>query len=120
MIQVCLRHTHKAFLFHQEIADPEDEKNFYEDSEDSDKEHKEDKGESTQKKKPYVMDSDHRLLLRTCKPLLNSRNAAVGVFTMSVFSSPVGSLCHTHGVVRRMSYVACHVSSVSSITTRNN
>ena len=28
-------------------------------------------------RKAYVMDSDHRLLLRTCKPLLNTRNAAV-------------------------------------------
>lgn len=29
------------------------------------------------KKKTYVMDPDHRLLLRSCKPLLQSRNAAV-------------------------------------------
>lgn len=30
------------------------------------------------KKKPYIMDPDHRLLLRQAKPLLNSRNASVG------------------------------------------
>ena len=29
------------------------------------------------KKKAYSMDSDHRLLLRNAKPLLQSRNAAV-------------------------------------------
>lgn len=29
------------------------------------------------KKKPYIMDPDHRLLLRQAKPLLNSRNASV-------------------------------------------
>ena len=29
------------------------------------------------KKQMYIMDPDHRLLLRTCKPLLQSRNAAV-------------------------------------------
>ena len=35
-------------------------------------------------------------------------------------SSPVGSLCHTPGVVRRPSSVVRRVSSVSTITTRNN
>ncbi|EDO32097.1 predicted protein, partial [Nematostella vectensis] len=30
-----------------------------------------------EKKHPYIMDPDHRLLLRTCKPLLQSRNASV-------------------------------------------
>ena len=37
-----------------------------------------------------------------------------------IFSSPVGSLCHTRGVVRRPSFVVRRVSSVSTITTRNN
>ena len=37
-----------------------------------------------------------------------------------IFSSPVGSLCHTHGGVRRLSVVVRRVSSVSTITTRNN
>lgn len=32
---------------------------------------------SLAKRKPYVMDPDHRLLLRNTKPLLQSRNAAV-------------------------------------------
>ena len=36
------------------------------------------------------------------------------------FSAPVGSLCHTHGVVRRLSSIFLRVSSVSTITTTNN
>ena len=32
----------------------------------------------------------------------------------------MGSLCHTRGVVRRLSFVVRRVSSVSTITTRNN
>ncbi|XP_008579845.1 PREDICTED: AP-3 complex subunit beta-1 isoform X2 [Galeopterus variegatus] len=48
----------------------DNEKNFYE----SDDEQKE---KTDQKKKPYTMDPDHRLLIRNTKPLLQSRNAAV-------------------------------------------
>ena len=50
-----------------------------EDDEDDDENDNEDDGdaEKVQKKKPYVMDPDHRLLLRVTKPLLQSRNAAV-------------------------------------------
>ena len=44
-------------------------------------------------------------------------NSAV---SLVIFSSPVGSLCHTRGVVRRPSCVVRRVSSVSTITTRNN
>ncbi|XP_033617397.1 AP-3 complex subunit beta-1 isoform X2 [Fukomys damarensis] len=47
----------------------DNEKSFYE----SDDEQK----EKTDKKKPYTMDPDHRLLIRNTKPLLQSRNAAV-------------------------------------------
>ncbi|KAL7980032.1 hypothetical protein Chor_001300 [Crotalus horridus] len=52
------------------------EKTFY-GSEEEDA--KDDKAKSTPlaKRKPYVMDPDHRLLLRNTKPLLQSRNAAV-------------------------------------------
>ncbi|XP_006812091.1 AP-3 complex subunit beta-2-like [Saccoglossus kowalevskii] len=49
--------------------------NFY-GSDDSDKEET-NEAVVVNVKKPYVMDSDHRLLLRNCKPLLQSRNAAV-------------------------------------------
>ena len=60
-------------------TDETDPKTFYESSEnDSDKET--DAGAlSSSKQKVYVMDMDHRLLLRTCRPLLNSRNAAVRI-----------------------------------------
>ena len=53
---------------------------FYSDSEDSSDEEERSQASSKDKppkKKAYVMDSDHRLLLRNCKPLLQSRNAAV-------------------------------------------
>ncbi|KAK2144879.1 hypothetical protein LSH36_722g00029 [Paralvinella palmiformis] len=51
--------------------DENDEKAFY----DSDEEVTREANNKT--KKAYMMDPDHRLLLRTCKPLLNSRNASV-------------------------------------------
>ena len=38
----------------------------------------------------------------------------------TLISSPVGSLCHTRGVVHRPLSVVRRVSSVSTITTRNN
>uniref|UniRef100_A0A8D3CPB4 AP-3 complex subunit beta n=1 Tax=Scophthalmus maximus TaxID=52904 RepID=A0A8D3CPB4_SCOMX len=58
------------------------EKTFYgsdEDEDDDDEDDKEKKAEAATlaKRKPYVMDPDHRLLLRNTKPLLQSRNAAV-------------------------------------------
>uniref|UniRef100_A0A3B4WDP5 AP-3 complex subunit beta n=1 Tax=Seriola lalandi dorsalis TaxID=1841481 RepID=A0A3B4WDP5_SERLL len=57
------------------------EKTFYgsDEDEDEDEEEKEKKAEvaAMAKRKPYVMDPDHRLLLRNTKPLLQSRNAAV-------------------------------------------
>ncbi|XP_008323919.1 AP-3 complex subunit beta-1 isoform X2 [Cynoglossus semilaevis] len=49
--------------------DENSEKTFY----DSDHEEKKDQTEA----KPYIMDPDHRLLLRNTKPLLQSRNTAV-------------------------------------------
>ncbi len=66
----------------ESLLEESSEKAFYasDDEEDEDK-----KAEATTlaKRKPYVMDPDHRLLLRNTKPLLQSRNAAV-------------SLTHTH------------------------
>uniref|UniRef100_A0A3Q1J7K1 AP-3 complex subunit beta n=1 Tax=Anabas testudineus TaxID=64144 RepID=A0A3Q1J7K1_ANATE len=57
------------------------EKTFYgsDEDEEEDEEEKEKKAEAAAmaKRKPYVMDPDHRLLLRNTKPLLQSRNAAV-------------------------------------------
>ncbi|XP_045068928.1 AP-3 complex subunit beta-2-like isoform X3 [Coregonus clupeaformis] len=48
-----------------------------EDEEDEEKEKKKTEATAIVKRKPYVMDPDHRLLLRNTKPLLQSRNAAV-------------------------------------------
>uniref|UniRef100_A0A3Q0SED8 Adaptor related protein complex 3 subunit beta 1 n=1 Tax=Amphilophus citrinellus TaxID=61819 RepID=A0A3Q0SED8_AMPCI len=53
----------------KEGAEFDENKAFY----DSDSEEKKDQTEP----KPYVMDPDHRLLLRNTKPLLQSRNTAV-------------------------------------------
>ncbi|XP_036962879.1 AP-3 complex subunit beta-2 isoform X3 [Acanthopagrus latus] len=57
------------------------DRTFYgsDEDEDEDEEEKEKKAEAPAmaKRKPYVMDPDHRLLLRNTKPLLQSRNAAV-------------------------------------------
>uniref|UniRef100_A0AAY4DNH7 AP-3 complex subunit beta n=1 Tax=Denticeps clupeoides TaxID=299321 RepID=A0AAY4DNH7_9TELE len=57
-------------------SNPLGEKAFYGSD---DEEGKEEKAEAAAlaKRKPYVMDPDHRLLLRNTKPLLQSRNAAV-------------------------------------------
>lgn len=51
------------------MFDENNEKTFY----DSDSEEKKGRTEV----KPYIMDPDHRLLLRNTKPLLQSRNTAV-------------------------------------------
>ncbi|KAL0967896.1 hypothetical protein UPYG_G00259360 [Umbra pygmaea] len=62
------------------------EKAFYGSDGDDDADDDEEKDETEKKKpevpsvvkrKPYIMDPDHRLLLRNTKPLLQSRNAAV-------------------------------------------
>uniref|UniRef100_A0A8C5BX98 AP-3 complex subunit beta n=1 Tax=Gadus morhua TaxID=8049 RepID=A0A8C5BX98_GADMO len=54
------------------------ESTFYGSDADQDEDEDEDKkDEALSKRKPYVMDPDHRLLLRNTKPLLQSRNAAV-------------------------------------------
>lgn len=56
------------------------DKTFYgseEDEEDEEEKEKRAEAAALAKRKPYVMDPDHRLLLRNTKPLLQSRNAAV-------------------------------------------
>ena len=65
----------------------EKDKPFYEssekDSSEDDSEDSDDKDKPSVPKKPvYVMDPDHRLLLRQSKPLLNSRNSAVRKFVV--------------------------------------
>lgn len=55
------------------------EKSFYASDDDDEDEEKKVEAAALAKRKPYVMDPDHRLLLRNTKPLLQSRNAAVSL-----------------------------------------
>uniref|UniRef100_A0A3B5QCE5 AP-3 complex subunit beta n=1 Tax=Xiphophorus maculatus TaxID=8083 RepID=A0A3B5QCE5_XIPMA len=75
IINMLTRYARTQFL------NPNINKTFYgsDEDEDEDEEEKEKKAEAAAmaKRKPYVMDPDHRLLLRNTKPLLQSRNAAV-------------------------------------------
>ncbi|XP_015673933.1 AP-3 complex subunit beta-2 isoform X1 [Protobothrops mucrosquamatus] len=79
IINMLTRYARTQFLspnLNESLLEESAEKTFY-GSEDEDA--KDDKAKSTPlaKRKPYVMDPDHRLLLRNTKPLLQSRNAAV-------------------------------------------
>lgn len=74
-----------VFVFIQALegaeAQPVQEKAFYSDSnEDSDS-----GSEGGPSKPSYVMDPDHRLLLRNAKPLLNSRNSAVVMAVVQLY-----------------------------------
>ncbi|XP_067161679.1 AP-3 complex subunit beta-2 isoform X3 [Apteryx mantelli] len=79
IINMLTRYARTQFLSpnqNESLLEDSAEKAFYgSDEEDT----KDDKAEATSlvKRKPYVMDPDHRLLLRNTKPLLQSRNAAV-------------------------------------------
>ena len=55
----------------------ESERPFYGSEHSDDDEDDDEEGQKEEFKKPYIMDSDHRLLLRSVKPLLQSRNASV-------------------------------------------
>ena len=74
----------------QNLLQPESDE-FYpksdhsDDSEDDDDDD-DDGSVKISKKKTYIMDPDHRLLLRSCKPLLQSRNAAVSFVIYKLFS----------------------------------
>jgi AP-3 complex subunit beta len=55
----------------------DEKKSFYEDE----TEKNDNDDEDSSDKKTYLMDSDHRLLLRCCKPLLQSRNSGVSILS---------------------------------------
>ncbi|KAM4675371.1 AP-3 complex subunit beta-2 isoform 2-T2 [Discoglossus pictus] len=81
IINMLTRYARTQFLNpnHKEtLLEENPEKAFY-GSDDDDECDKEEKSEASNvsKWKPYIMDPDHRLLLRNTKPLLQSRNAAV-------------------------------------------
>ncbi|XP_052599510.1 AP-3 complex subunit beta-1 isoform X3 [Peromyscus californicus insignis] len=71
IIHMLTRYARTQFVspWREDDGLEDNEKNFYE----SDDEEK----EKSDKKRPYIMDPDHRLLIRNTKPLLQSRNAAV-------------------------------------------
>uniref|UniRef100_A0A8C9TR97 AP-3 complex subunit beta n=1 Tax=Scleropages formosus TaxID=113540 RepID=A0A8C9TR97_SCLFO len=71
IINMLTRYARTQFLNPNANVSEGEEKEFYGSDEEEGKE------EKVEKKKPYVMDPDHRLLLRNTKPLLQSRNAAV-------------------------------------------
>ncbi|XP_033749494.1 AP-3 complex subunit beta-2-like [Pecten maximus] len=75
IVNMLTRYVRTQFVSPNQGDAAEEDKEFYEDSEKEEEEDKEE--EDGPKTKPYVMDSDHRLLLRQAKPLLNSRNASV-------------------------------------------
>lgn len=56
--------------------DSENSKSFYENESGSE-------AETEPKKKTYVLDADHKLLLKSARPLLQSRNAAVLIRSFS-------------------------------------
>ncbi|MBN3277217.1 AP3B2 protein, partial [Polyodon spathula] len=81
IINMLTRYARTQFLnpnHNESLLEESAEKEFY-GSDEEEKEEKDEKEEAAAlaKRKPYVMDPDHRLLLRNTKPLLQSRNAAV-------------------------------------------
>ncbi|XP_068578936.1 AP-3 complex subunit beta-2 isoform X3 [Cebidichthys violaceus] len=83
IINMLTRYARTQFLnpnMNESLLEEGNDKTFYgsDEDEDEEEEEKDKKAEATMaKRKPYVMDPDHRLLLRNTKPLLQSRNAAV-------------------------------------------
>ena len=88
----------------QESAGEPPERPFYEDS-DSEPDGEGSGQESAGHRQPYVMDPDHALLLRSTKPLLQSRNAAV---------SPDGGSASTSGSFRANSPIKVSFGTRSS------
>lgn len=84
VIHMLTRYARTQFI--DPNKEPQSEE-FYPNSDQSDDSEDSDVvGSAKVAKKPeYVMDPDHRLLLRTCKPLLQSRNAAVVMAVARVY-----------------------------------
>ncbi|XP_062849646.1 AP-3 complex subunit beta-2 isoform X3 [Trichomycterus rosablanca] len=80
IINMLTRYARTQFLnpnINESLLEEGEEKEFYGSDDDDDDEEKKAEAAALAKRKPYVMDPDHRLLLRNTKPLLQSRNAAV-------------------------------------------
>ena len=101
----------------------EEEKEFYENSDDDDDD---DVSVETVSKPVYKMDPDHRLLLRSAKPLLNSRNASVVMATaqlywhlaprseIQVVARSMGRLLRSHNEVQ-----ALVLNSIAAMTIKS-
>ncbi|XP_067871460.1 AP-3 complex subunit beta-2 isoform X2 [Heterodontus francisci] len=79
IINMLTRYARTQFLnpnHNESLLEENPEKAFYGSDEEESKQEEMDMA-VLPKRKPYVMDPDHRLLLRNTKPLLQSRNAAV-------------------------------------------
>lgn len=72
-------HRHDCHPLQESLLEENPEKAFYGSEEDEAKGAGSEEATTTAlpTRKPYVMDPDHRLLLRNTKPLLQSRSAAV-------------------------------------------
>ncbi|XP_039525469.1 AP-3 complex subunit beta-2 isoform X1 [Pimephales promelas] len=80
IINMLTRYARTQFLnpnVNECLLEESGERAFYASDEDEEDEDKKAEAAALPKRKPYVMDPDHRLLLRNTKPLLQSRNAAV-------------------------------------------
>ncbi|XP_034735112.1 AP-3 complex subunit beta-2 isoform X3 [Etheostoma cragini] len=86
IINMLTRYARTQFLnpnMNESLLEEGSDKTFYGSDEDEEEEEEEEEKDkkaevpAMAKRKPYVMDPDHRLLLRNTKPLLQSRNAAV-------------------------------------------
>ncbi|RMX55194.1 hypothetical protein pdam_00014072 [Pocillopora damicornis] len=83
VIHMLTRYARSQFI--DPNKEPSSEEAFYPQSDDSDDDSDDDESRKEPKKQTYMMDPDHRLLLRTCKPLLQSRNAAVVMAVARVY-----------------------------------
>lgn len=98
-LSVCLRSISFCLILQESLLSEGNsgDKTFYgsDEDEDEDEEEKGKKAEAMAKRKPYVMDPDHRLLLRNTKPLLQSRNAAVRLQSTIQATSLLFNLIHS-------------------------
>ncbi|CAF0807411.1 unnamed protein product [Adineta ricciae] len=74
VLNMLTRYARSQFIDPNKTCEDE-QKNFYEDE--TEKSAADEEQDEEIEKRTYIMDSDHRLLLRCTKPLLQSRNSAV-------------------------------------------
>ncbi|KAH9524487.1 AP-3 complex subunit beta-2 [Bulinus truncatus] len=132
ILNMLTRYCRMQFISpNQEDTLGDGERPFYDDSEkDSEEEQDEKEQDSSKQGKnekpvPYMMDLDHRLLLRQSKPLLNSRNSAVVMAVAQLYyhcapKSEVGivarSLIRLLRSHREIQYVV--LSNIATMTNR--